>query len=335
MIEKYTNTSVLDVPMNDPAVYELFRSTESLGITPESIDCRIGTFGLPEFGTNFIQQVVIDAKPKNFADLLQISGLTHGKEVCLGNAAEMIKSGICDISQVIGTRDGIMLDLIRYGLDNSMAFKIMEDVRKGKGLKPEYEEAMRSRNVPDWYISSCKKIKYMFPKAHAAAYVMSAIRLGWYKVHRPLEFYAAFFTVAPKGLDAEIVMKGKQAVAAKIAEINDKTKETSQKDESMLSTLQLVNEAYARGIRFLGVDLYKSDAFAFLPEDGMIRLPFSSLNGVGETAAQKIMEVRNEGEILSVEDLRRRSQISKTVVEVLQKGGVLKGLSETNQITFF
>lgn len=335
MIEKYTNTSVMDVPMNDPAVYELFLSTDSLGISPESIDSKVGTFGLPELGTYLVRQVVVDAKPKNFSDLLQISGLTHGKGVWQGNAANLIKSGICDISQVIGTRDGIMLELIRYGLENSTAFKIMEDVRRGKGLKPEYEEAMRAQNVPDWYINSCKKIKYMFPKAHAAAYVMSAIRLGWYKVHMPLEFYAAFFTVAPKGLDAELVMRGKQAVSAKIAEINDKNIESSQKDEGMLGILQLVNEAFARGIKFLPVDLYKSDAFAFLPEDGMIRLPFSSLNGVGENAAQKIMEVRDEGDLFSVDELRQRSQISKTVVEVLQKGGVLKGLSETNQITFF
>ncbi|MDD4773758.1 MAG: PolC-type DNA polymerase III, partial [Eubacteriales bacterium] len=335
ILERYTDTSVLDVPMNDPAVYELFLSTDSLGITPQSINCQIGTYGLPEFGTGIVQQVVIDAKPKNFADLLQISGLTHGKEVWFGNAAELIKAGICDISQVIGTRDGIMLDLIRWGLENGTAFKIMEDVRKGKGLKPEYEAAMRANNVPEWYIDSCNKIKYMFPKAHAAAYVMSAIRLGWYKVHTPLEFYAAFFTVAPKGLDAELVMRGKQAVAAKIAEINDKGKESTQKDEAMLGSLQLVNEAYARGIQFLPVDLYKSDAFAYLPEDGKIRMPFSSLNGVGETAARNIAEVRDEGEILSVEELRQRSQISKTVVEVLQREGVLNGLSETNQITFF
>lgn len=335
MIERYTGTSVMDVPMNDPEVYELFLSTDSLGISPESIDCKIGTFGLPEMGTGFVQQVFIDAKPKNFTDLLQISGLTHGKEVWFGNASELIKAGICDISQVIGTRDGIMLDLIRYGLENGTAFKIMEDVRKGKGLKAEYEADMREQNVPEWYIDSCNKIKYMFPKAHAAAYVMSAIRLGWYKVHKPLEFYAAFFTVAPKGLDAELVMRGKQAVSAKIAEINDKNIESSQKDEAMLGILQLVNEAYARGIKFLPVDLYKSDAFAFLPEDGKIRLPFSSLNGVGENAAQKIMEVRDSGSLFSVEELRQRSQISKTVVEVLQKGGVLKGLSETNQISFF
>lgn len=335
MIERYTGTSVMDVPMNDPDVYELFKSTKSLGVKPEDIDCQIGTFGLPEMGTRFIQQVLIDAKPKNFADLLQISGLTHGTDVWLGNAQDLIKEGICDISQVIGTRDGIMLDLIRYGLENSIAFKIMEDVRKGRGLKPEYEEEMLKHNVPEWYIGSCKKIKYMFPKAHAAAYVMSAIRLGWYKVHMPLEFYAGFFTAAPGGFDAEIAMSGKNGVVRTIKEIKEKGTEATQKEQSMISTLNLINECYARKILFLPVDLMKSDAFAYLPEDGKIRLPFNSLAGVGDTAAQKIVDVRNTNDIVSIDELRQKAQISKSVVEILQKNGVLDGLSETNQMTFF
>ena len=334
-IERFTHTSVMDVPMNDPLVYELFGSTKPLGVSPDDIGTSIGTYGLPEFGTNFAIRMLEEAKPKTFADLLQISGLSHGTDVWTGNAQELIRSGVCDISQVIGCRDNIMNDLIRFGVEKSHAFKIMESVRKGRGLTPEWEEEIRASSAPDWYIPSCKKIKYMFPKAHAAAYVMSAIRLGWYKVHMPLEFYAAFFTVAPKGLDAELIMAGKRAVADKISEINDKSIESSQKDENMLGSLQLVNEAYARGIRFLPVDLYKSDAYAFLPEDGRIRLPFSSLNGVGENAAQKIVDTRNSEKIMSVEDLRLRSGISKSVIEVLSANGVLKGLSETNQITFF
>ncbi|MBR4292333.1 MAG: PolC-type DNA polymerase III [Clostridia bacterium] len=334
-IERFTGTSVMDVPMNDPDVYALFESPAPLGVTPEDIGAPLGTFGLPEFGTNFVMPVLVESKPKNFADLLQVSGLTHGTDVWTGNAQELIKNGTCTISEVIGTRDGIMLDLIRWGVEKGLSFKIMESVRKGKGLQPEWEEAMRAANVPEWYIDSCKKIKYMFPKAHAAAYVMSAIRLGWYKVHMPLEFYAAFFTVAPKGLDASLIMGGKRAVEAKIAEIQDREVESSQKDENMLGALQLVNEAYARGIKFLPVDLEKSDAFAFLPENGQIRLPFSSLDGVGENAAQRIMEVRNAGTILSVEELRINAGLTKTVIEVLEKEGVLKHLSETNQITFF
>ena len=229
-LEKYTNTSVMDVKMNDKSVYELFESPKPLGVTPDDIGCPLGTLGLPEMGTRFIQSVLVDAKPKNFADLLQISGLTHGTDVWLGNAQDLIKEGICDISQVIGTRDGIMLVLIQqYHLENAIAFKIMEDVRKGKGLKPEYEATMIEHGVPDWYIKSCKKIKYMFPKAHAAAYVMSAIRLGWYKIYYPLEFYAAFLTVAPGGFDAEIASRGIPGINAMCDEVrkkgNDATRE--------------------------------------------------------------------------------------------------------------
>ncbi len=336
MLERYTNTSVLDVKMNDPAVYRLFESTEPLGIRPEDImGCKLGTYGIPEMGTHFIQQVLIDAKPKNFADLLQISGLTHGTNVWLGNAQDLIKAGTCTISEVVGTRDGIMLYLIRHGLENSMAFKIMEDVRKGKGLKPEYEAAMREHDVPDWYIGSCKKIKYMFPKAHAAAYVMSAIRLGWYKIYYPLEFYAAFLTVAPGGFDAEIVGGGKRHVEEVIAEILKKGTDATQKENEQATTLQLVDECMARGIRFLPVDLQKSDATAFLPENGKIRMPFMSLTGLGENAAQKIVSARAEQEFFSVEDLRLRASLTKSVIEVLSRNGVLEGLSETNQFSLF
>ena len=249
MLERYTNTSVLDVKMNDRSVYELFESTKPLGITPNDIGgCQLGTYGIPEMGTRFIQQVLLDAQPKTFADLLQISGLTHGTDVWLGNAQELIKNGTCTISEVVGTRDGIMLYLIQKGLDNSMSFKIMEDVRKGRGLKPEYEAAMLEHGVPDWYIWSCKKIKYMFPKAHAAAYDMSAIRLGWYKIYYPMEFYAAFLTVAPGGFDAEIVGGGYAGVNNAIKEIEEKGNEASAKENETCQTLYLVREAMARGV---------------------------------------------------------------------------------------
>ncbi len=336
MLERYTNTSVLDVKMNDKSVYELFASTKPLGIVPEDIGgCLLGTYGIPEMGTRFIQQVLIDAKPKNFADLLQISGLTHGTDVWLGNAQELIKAGTCTISEVVGTRDGIMLYLIQKGLDNSMSFKIMEDVRKGKGLKPEYEAAMLEHGVPDWYIWSCKKIKYMFPKAHAAAYDMSAIRLGWYKIYYPMEFYAAFFTVAPGGFDATIVNRGYSGVNAAIKEIEEKGMEASAKENETCQTLYMVREAMARGVKFLNVDLKRSDATAFLPEDGKIRMPFNSLSGLGDTAAEKIIEAREKYDIYSVEELRERTGISKTVIEILRTNNVLDGLSETNQFSMF
>ncbi len=336
MLERYTNTSVLDVKMNDKSVYELFASTRPLGITSDAIGgCQLGTFGIPEMGTRFIQQVLLDAKPKNFADLLQISGLTHGTDVWLGNAQDLIKEGTCTISEVVGTRDGIMLYLIRKGLDDSTSFKIMEDVRKGRGLKPEYEAEMLAHGVPEWYIGSCKKIKYMFPKAHAAAYVMSAIRLGWYKIYYPMEFYAAFFTVAPGGFDAEIVGGGYTRVSQAIKDIEAKGMDASAKDGETLATLQLVREALARGVEFLNVDLKKSDAVAFLPENGKIRMPFNSLSGLGDTAAEKIIEARDKYEIFSIEELRERTGISKTVIEILRRNHVLDGLSETNQFSLF
>ena len=336
MLERYTNTSVLDVKMNDKSVYELFASTKPLGISPQDIGgCLLGTYGIPEMGTRFIQQVLIDAQPKTFADLLQISGLTHGTDVWLGNAQELIKAGTCTISEVVGTRDGIMLYLIQKGLDNSMSFKIMEDVRKGKGLKPEYEAAMLEHNVPDWYIWSCKKIKYMFPKAHAAAYDMSAIRLGWYKIYYPMEFYAAFLTVAPGGFDAEIVGGGYSGVNTAIKEIEEKGIEATAKENETCQTLYLVREAMARGVKFLNVDLKKSDATAFLPENGKIRMPFNSLAGLGDKAAEKIIEARDSYEIYSVEDLRERTGISKAVIELLRRNHVLDGLSETNQFSMF
>ncbi|MBE6644205.1 MAG: PolC-type DNA polymerase III [Ruminococcaceae bacterium] len=336
MLEKYTNTSVLDVKMNDRSVYELFESTKPLGIVPEDIGgCLLGTYGIPEMGTRFIQQVLIDAQPKTFADLLQISGLTHGTDVWLGNAQELIKAGTCTISEVVGTRDGIMLYLIQKGLDNSMSFKIMEDVRKGRGLKPEYEAAMLEHGVPDWYIWSCKKIKYMFPKAHAAAYDMSAIRLGWYKIYYPMEFYAAFLTVAPGGFDAEIVGGGYSGVNSAIKEIEEKGVEATAKENETCQTLYLVREAMARGVKFLNVDLKKSDATAFLPENGKIRMPFNSLAGLGDKAAEKIIEARDKFDIYSVEELRERTGISKAVIELLRRNHVLDGLSETNQFSFF
>ncbi len=333
-LETFTNTSVNDVAMNDRSVYELFESTEPLGISPEDIEgCTIGTYGLPELGTPFIQQVLLDAKPRNFADLLQISGLTHGTNVWLGNAQDLIKEGICDISRVIGTRDGIMLDMIRYGLDNAMSFKIMEAVRKGKGLTPEWEAAMREHEVPEWYITSCKKIKYLFPKAHAAAYVMSAIRLAWYKVHQPVAFYCTMFTVAPNGFDASIVRGGKANVVAVMRDIQRRGKEASPKEQASISTLQLINEAMARGIRFLSVDLKKSHSFVFQPENGAIRMPFSSLPGLGETAADSIIRAREEEQFFSVEDLQIRAKLSKAVIEILRENGALDDVDETDQLT--
>ena len=335
MLEAYSNTSVLDVPMNDPEVYELFLSTKPLGSEDllKDLKCTVGTYGLPEFGTKFVQQMLVDAKPKNFSDLLQISGLSHGTDVWLGNAQDLIKDGICTISDVVGTRDSIMLYLIYHGLDKGMAFKIMEDVRKGKGLKPEYEEAMKENNIPEWYMSSCKKIKYMFPKAHAAAYVISAIRLGWYKVHMPLVFYSAFLSVAPGGFESSMVEGGRRGVLDRIAEIEAKGNDATQKEKDMITALQMTYECLARGIEFLPVDLMKSDSFKFLPEDGKIRMPFSSIDGIGENAAIKIKEARDSNEIFSVEDFQQKTRLSKAVMDTLEQNHVFDNLAKTNQLS--
>ena len=337
-LEKYTNTSVLDVPMNDRNVYELFLSTKPLGVTEEDIGSPVGTYGLPEFGTKFVRQMLLDTKPQGFSDLLQISGLSHGTDVWLGNAKDLIDSGTCTISNVIGTRDSIMTYLLYKGVPPKDAFQIMEDTRKGKAPKtftPERIQMMKDHNVPDWYIDSCLKIKYMFPKAHAAAYVISAIRLGWYKIYYPLEFYAAFLSVAPGGFDAEIVGRGLGAVKAYMKDIEKKGTEATQKEKDTYDIFQLVCECMARGIKFLNVDCRKSAATAFLPEDGKIRMPFSSLPGLGDTAAQSIVAAREESEFMSVEDMSQRCSISKTLVELLRKNGALDGLNETNQMTLF
>ena len=336
-IERFSNTNIMDVPMNAREVYDLFLSTKPLGVSPEDIDAQLGTYGLPEFGTRFVMKMVEEAKPRSFADLLQISGLSHGTDVWTNNAQDLIKEGVCDISHVIGCRDNIMNDLIRYGLENAHAFKIMEAVRKGKGLTPEWEAEMREHNVPEWYIGSCKKIKYMFPKAHAAAYVMSAIRLGWYKVHMPIAFYCAMFTVAPGGFDAEIVMGGKSRVVATIKDIDKRTKErtASPKEQASVPNLQLINECMARGIRFLPIDIEKSDARVFLPENNSIRMPFSALAGVGENAAENIIKARNEEPFFSVEDLQIRAGLNKSVIETLRHAGVLDHINETDQLSMF
>ena len=337
MLEIYTNTSVLDVPMNDPQVYELFLSTKPLGSEDllKDLGCQVGTYGLPEFGTKFVQQMLVDAKPKNFSDLLQISGLSHGTDVWLGNAQDLIKAGTCTISEVVGTRDSIMVYLIYNGLEKGTAFKIMEDVRKGRGLKPEYEQTMIENNIPSWYMDSCKKIKYMFPKAHAAAYVISAIRLGWYKVHKPLEFYAAYLSVAPGGFESTMVEHGKRGILDRITEVEQKGNEATQKEKETIVALQIAYECLARGIEFLPVNLFKSDSFKFLPEDGKIRLPFSSIEGIGENAAIKIKEACDSGEITSVEAFQQKTRLSKAVMETLEKNHVFDNLSKTNQISMF
>jgi DNA polymerase-3 subunit alpha (Gram-positive type) len=342
-LEEYSGIPVSDVSMSDPKVYSLFYSTEALGVSPESIDSTTGTYCIPEFGTSFVRGMLHDCQPRNFSDLLQISGLSHGTDVYLGNAKDLIEKGICTISEVIGTRDNIMVYLIHQGMDEGRAFKITETVRKGlvakgKVSKEDWgamEDDMRKVNVPEWYIESCGKIKYMFPKAHAAAYVTAAIRVGWYKVYRPIEFYCAYFTARPEDVDVETILKGKDVVKAYIRNIKLKGKEATKKELDVYENMLIFNEMFERGLEVLPIDLHKSHSKKYLVEDGKMRLPFGALGGVGEKAAEALYEAAQSGNYLSKQEFQTMAGVSKSIIETLSNMGVLDELPETNQMTLF
>ena len=346
MVRKLQDLSGIDpkdIPADDPGVMALFSGTDVLGVTAEQIGTPTGMLGIPEFGTNFVRGMVEETHPTTFAELLQLSGLSHGTDVWLGNAQDLIKEGIADLSTVIGCRDDIMVYLMHRGLEPKMAFTIMERVRKGLWLKISederngYIQAMRDNHVPDWYIESCGKIKYMFPKAHAAAYVLMALRVAYFKVHHPILYYCAYFSIRAKAFDIKTMSAGLPAVKERLAEIARKQKnnEASNVEKDLYTTLEIVNEMLERGFSFGQLDLYKSDATEFLIDGDTLIPPFVALDGLGENVAQQLIRAREEGEFLSKTELRKRGGLSQTLVDKLDEMGILGGLPEDNQLSLF
>ena len=343
MIQDLTGDDITKVPLDDKATMSIFTSTKALGVTPEQIMCDTGTLGVPEFGTPFTISLVKDTKPTTFAELIKISGLSHGTDVWLGNAQELIAKNVVPFSKVIGCRDDIMVDLMYRGLPPFKAFKIMEFVRKGRASKPKdheewegYVKLMHEYNVEDWFIDSCAKIKYMFPKAHAAAYVTSAFRIAWYKVHKPIVYYASYFSTRFDDFDLEVMVKGYDTIKAKMAELMAKGYDATNKESSLLETLKLALEATARGIKFSNIDIEKSDGKNFVIKDEHTLIcPFKVLDGLGDSVATKIIEERNKQPFISIEDLQSRGKVSSTTIDKLRTLGVLDGLPETSQLSLF
>ena len=336
MLYDLTGVNPQTVPLGDPATMSLFESPAALGVTAEDIGCETGTLGIPEFGTKFVRGMLLDTKPKTFADLLRISGLSHGTDVWLGNAQTLIENGTITLKETISTRDSIMIYLINKGVDKKKSFKIMEKVRKGKGLTDEDIADMKAANVPDWYIESCQKIKYMFPKAHAAAYVMMAFRIAYFKINYPEAYYATYFTVrACDDFDYSCMCKGMDVAKAAMREIHAKGMEATAKDKAKMTVLELIVEFYARGFKFLPIDLYKSDSRKFIvTEEGLIP-PFNSLQGLGTNAAQSIVDGRAAGEFHTIEELKERTSLGRSLIDLLKENGVLNGIPETNQLSLF
>ena len=340
MLYDLTGLDPTKIPLDDKATMSIFSSTEALGVTPEAIKSEVGTFGIPESGTKFVRGMLKDTKPKTFEELIRISGLSHGTDVWLGNAQEIINSGTATLSEAICTRDDIMLYLIKQGVKPNTAFKIMELVRKGKVAKSpdkwaEYKKIMEEANVPSWYIDSCNKIKYLFPKAHAAAYVTNAFRIAWYKVHIPKAYYSAYFTIRADAFESDIMCHGKEKVKNKMKEIELLGNAATQKDGAMYETLEIVNEMYERGLSFLPIDLYESDATKFKMEDDGIRPPLNSIPGFGTVVAEGIAEARKDGEFMSIDDLKIRAKVGNSGIEMLKNAGCLNGMSQSNQMSLF
>ena len=325
-----------EIPLDDKDVIELFHGTEVLGIKPEDIDgCKIGSLGIPEFGTDFVIQMVQDTKPQTLSDLIRISGLSHGTNVWLGNAQELVKSGKATISTAICTRDDIMIYLINKGVESALSFTIMESVRKGKGLKPEWDEAMKAQDVPDWYIWSCKKISYMFPKAHAAAYVMMAYRIAYCKINYPLAYYAAYFGIRADAFSYALMCQGKETLNYHIKQYKSKGDQLSKKEQDVLKDMKIVQEMYARGFEFVPIDIYRAKAKMFQIVDGKLMPSLASIEGMGDKAAEAVEEAAKDGAYLSLDDFRQRTKVSKTVIDLMAELGLFGDLPQSNQLSLF
>ena len=341
LIQLQSGTDILKVPLDDKATMSIFTSTEALGVTKEQIMCNTGTLGIPEFGTPFTIKLVEDTKPTTFAELIKISGLSHGTDVWLGNAQELIANNIVPFKDTIGCRDDIMVYLMYNGVKPIKAFKIMEFVRKGKASKDpetwkEHVKTMQEANIPDWFIGSCQKIKYMFPKAHAAAYVISAFRIAWYKVHMPVYFYSSWYTSKATDVDVENMIKGYQSIKARIEDIQSKGYEATNKENGQAESLKVALEATARGIKFLNVDLYNSEATVWVAKgDNEIYPPFNAIEGLGDTVAKNIVAEREKGRFISIEDVQKRAKVSQTLIEKMKDMKILEGLPESNQLSLF
>lgn len=337
MLQDLSGIDPQTIPTNDPGVMKLFSGTESLGVTPEQIQSNVGTLGVPEFGTRFVRGMLEETHPTTYDELLQISGLSHGTDVWLGNAEELIKNGVITLKEVIGCRDNIMTDLIHWGMDSQMAFQIMEHVRKGRGIPEEWQEVMRANEkIPDWYIDSCLKIKYMFPRAHATAYVLMALRIAYFKVHYPLFYYCAYFSVRADDFDLIAMSRGKNSIKAAMKEINDKGMDASTKEKNLLTVLEIANECVERGFTIKMCDIDKSEAFDFkIIDDHTLLAPFNAVPGLGENVAKQIVASREEKPFLSKEDLANRGKVSKTLIEYLTVNGVISHLPDENQLSLF
>lgn len=334
-LQDMTGIDPLTVPLTDRKVLSIFNGIEALDIKDSDYKFTHGSYAIPEFGTSFVRQMLDDIKPDKFADLVRISGFSHGTDVWLNNAQDYIRQGIATMREVISTRDDIMNYLMLKGIENKMSFQIMEDVRKNRPLKEEQLNVMKEHGVPDWYIDSCIKIQYMFPRAHAVAYTMMSFRMAWYKVYYPVEFYATYFSSVVADFDEETILRGSEAILEKINLVNAKGKAATDKEKNEVTVLEVAYEMYSRGYDFIDMTLGESDAAKFKIKDGKVLLPFMALNGMGETAARAFADEYKVKPYETIEDIFKRAKISKSSVDALKARGVLRGLPETDQLSFF